>query len=226
MRLLMVEDDTMFGAAVQKALLRAGYAVDWIRSAGELAAAMQVSEYDCVLLDLNLGEGSGEACLRSIRERTPDTPVIVLTASGGLSDRVRLLQLGADDYLVKPIDLEEIKARVRAITRRAHLARAGGVDLLSHGALSLHPAQRTATWKGALVPLTNREFWLLETLVRKKDQVLSRGQLEESLYGWGEEIGSNAVEVYIHHLRRKFEPALIATVRGVGYRLGASPSEG
>ena len=221
MRILMVEDDALFGSAMQKSLLRAGYAVDWIRSGQELVGSMRAAEYDCVMLDLNLPCASGEECLKTIRERSPGLSVIVITARGGLLDRVRLLELGADDYLVKPLDLDEVNARVRAITRRVQQAQGGGATVLAHGALRLQPARRTATWMGKVVPLTNREFWLLETLVRKKNQVLSRERLEETLYGWGDEIDSNAVEVYIHHLRRKFAPALIKTVRGLGYQLGA-----
>ena len=225
MRLLLVEDDTLFGAALQKSLLRAGYAVDWIQTATELVGSMRSAEYDCVLLDLNLPGGSGEACLAQIRDRNAGLSVVVITASGGLMDRIRLLELGADDYLVKPVDLDEVNARLRAIMRRVQQAQ-GGSDVLSHGPLRLQPARRTATWKGQLVPLTNREFWLLETLVRKKNQIMSRERLEETLYGWSDEIESNAVEVYIHHLRRKFDPALIRTVRGLGYQLGAElPTE-
>lgn len=222
MRILMVEDDKLFGGAMQKSLVRAGYAMDWIERGQDLVGSMRAAEYDCVMLDLNLPDCSGEDCLKTIRERSPGMSVIVITARGGLMDRVRLLELGADDYLVKPVDLEEVNARVRAITRRAQHAQAGGGStVLSHGALKLQPARRTATWKGQVVPLTNREFWLLETLVRKKNQILSRERLEETLYGWGDEIDSNAVEVYIHHLRRKFDAGLIRTVRGVGYQLGA-----
>lgn len=226
MRILMVEDDVLFGGALNKALLRAGYAVDWIQSGSELVAAMRSAEYGCVMLDLNLPGLGGEDCLRALRERNPGLSAIVITARGGLIDRVRLLELGADDYLTKPVDLDEVTARVRAVTRRAQLAQSGGASVLRHGALTLQPARMTATWKGRLVPLTNREFWLLETLVRKKGQVLSRERLEEALYGWGDEVDSNAVEVYIHHLRRKFEPALIKTVRGLGYHLAAEAEHG
>lgn len=224
MRLLLVEDDALFGAALQKSLLRAGYAVDWIQAGSDLVGSMRSAEYDCVLLDLNLPGATGEECLARIRERSAGLSVVVITASGGLMDRVRLLELGADDYLVKPVDLDEVNARLRAITRRARQAQ-GGSDVLAHGPLRLQPARRTATWNGQMVPLTNREFWLLETLVRKKGQILSRERLEETLYGWGEEIESNAVEVYIHHLRRKFGASLIKTVRGLGYQLGAEAAD-
>ncbi len=225
MRLLMLEDDTLFGGAARKALLRAGYAVDWIQSADGLNASMRTFEYDCVLLDLHLGDTPGEQCLQDIRDHDPHLPLIVISARGGLGDRVRLLEHGADDYLVKPVDLDEVCARVRAVTRRGQLARSGalGQGELRHGELRLQPSRRTATWQGKIVPLTNREFWVLEALVRHKGQVLSREKLEAALYGWGEEIDSNAIEVYVHHLRRKLLPSLIKTVRGQGYQLGAEP---
>jgi DNA-binding response OmpR family regulator len=227
MRLLMLEDDALFGGAAQKGLQRAGYAVDWIKSAVELNASMRSFEYDCVLLDLNLGDASGEQCLKEIRSHDPNLPLIIISARGGLADRVQLLERGADDYLVKPIDLDEVCARVRAVTRRGQIARAGaaGPVELTHGNLRLQPARRTATWKGKIVPLTNREFWVLEALVRKKGQVLSREKLEAALYGWGEEIDSNAIEVYIHHLRRKLDPCLIKTARGQGYQIGTDPAD-
>lgn len=221
MRILMVEDDSLFGIALQKALQRAGYAVDWIESGLDFVGAMRAVEYDCVMLDLGLPGMTGEQCLKALRERSPGMSALVITARGGLMDRLRLLDLGADDYLVKPVDLEEVTARVRAITRRAQQAQAGDANVLSHGELRLQPARRTAVWKGALVPLTNREFWLLEALVRKKGQIVSRERLEEALYGWGDDIDSNTVEVYIHHLRRKLDPGLIRTVRGLGYHLAA-----
>ncbi len=219
MRILVVEDDALFGNALQKALQRAGYAVDWIENGREFVGSMRAVEYDLVLLDLGLPGVDGEQCLKALRERSPGLSALVITARGGLMDRLRLLDLGADDYLVKPVDLEEVTARVRAITRRAQQARAGDGSVLSHGELRLQPARRTAVWKGTPIPLTNREFWLLEALVRKKGQIVSRERLEEALYGWGDEIDSNTVEVYIHHLRRKLGAGLIRTVRGLGYHL-------
>lgn len=219
MRILIVEDDELFGSALQKALQRVGYAVDRIDNGRDFVGSMRAVEYDCVLLDLGLPGLDGEACLRALRERSPGLSALVITARGGLVDRLRLLELGADDYLVKPVDLGEVTARVRAITRRAQQAQAGDAAVLSHGELKLQPARRVAVWKGAVVPLTNREFWLLETLVRKKGQIVSRERLEEALYGWGDEIDSNTVEVYIHHLRRKLGTGLIRNVRGLGYHL-------
>jgi DNA-binding response OmpR family regulator len=219
MRLLMVEDEELFGSALNKSLLRAGYAVDWIQRGRELVGAMRTVEYDCVLLDLNLPDSTGEESLKAIRARSPGISVIVITARGGVTDRIMLLELGADDYITKPVDLDEVTARVRAVTRRAQRPENGAPEL-QHGALKLNTARRTATWKGNVVPLTNKEFWLLEALVRRKDQVSTRAKLEDALYGWGDEIDSNTVEVHIHFLRRKFHPGLIRTIRGVGYQLG------
>jgi DNA-binding response OmpR family regulator len=219
MRLLVLEDDDLLGAAVQKGLTRSGYAVDWIRLGNDLPVAMRTHEYGAVLMDLGLPDTCGETLLKSIRVRNPSIPVVVMTARGGIHDRVSLLDIGADDYMVKPVDLDEVGARLRAVARRRHAAN-DAVAELEHGALKLVPSRRAAAWHGTPVPLTNKEYWLLETLVRKKNQIVTRAQLEETLYGWGEEIGSNAVEVYIHYLRRKFCVGLIHTVRGVGYQLG------
>ncbi len=219
MRLLIVEDDELLGSAVHKGLTRSGYAVDWIQQGADLALAMRNHLYECVLLDLGLPDISGETLLKSIRLRDPGISVIVMTARGGVQDRITLLDIGADDYMVKPVDLDELTARVRAVQRRRQSASEGGAEL-EHGALRLYPSRRVATWRGETVALTNKEYWVLETFLRKKNQLLTRSQLEEALYGWGEEIGSNAVEVYIHYLRRKLGAGLIQTVRGMGYQLG------
>lgn len=219
MKLLLVEDDEMLGRATMNALQRESLRVDWVRNGMDAKIAARSHEYDAILLDLGLPDMAGEQFLQQLRGLKNNTPVIVLTARDQMRDRVNALDLGADDYLVKPVDLEEVTARVRAITRRAQQAQAGDAAVLSHGELKLQPARRTAVWKGTLVPLTNREFWLLETLVRKKGQIVSRERLEEALYGWGDEVDSNTVEVYIHHLRRKLGPGLIKTVRGLGYHL-------
>ena len=221
MRVLVVEDDDLLGSAVQKALTRVGYAVDWISRGSELAVAMATHEYECVLLDLGLPDVSGEELLQGIRVRDPGISVLVMTARGGVQDRIRLLDVGADDYMIKPIDLDELAARLRAVMRRARSPDAG-MTTLEHGALELIPARRAAIWRGNPLVLTNKEYWLLETFVRRKNQILTRAQLEEALYGWGEEVGSNAVEVYIHYLRRKLGNGLIMTLRGVGYQLGSA----
>jgi DNA-binding response OmpR family regulator len=218
MRVLVVEDDDLFGSAVQKALIQIGYAVDWIHKGADLSISMATHQYECVLLDLGLPDISGETLLQRIRGSDPGVSVLVMTARGGIQDRVRLLDIGADDYMIKPIDLDELAARLRAAMRRARTSSRADNNL-EHGALTLVPGRRAAIWRGQPLPLTNKEFWLLETLVRRKHQVLTRAQIEEALYGWGEEIGSNAVEVYVHYLRRKFGSRLIQTVRGVGYQI-------
>lgn len=217
-RLLVIEDDDLLGAAIQKALTRSGHAVDWIRKGNDMAAAMHSHTYDAVLLDLGLPDVGGEVLLKHIRQHHPEVNVVVMTARGAVHDRVSLLDIGADDYMVKPIDLDEVAARLRAVARRTG-ATPGAGDVLEHGALRLTPSAFTATWFGETVQLTSKEYRVLETFVRRKNQVLSRAQIEEALYGWGEENCSNTVEVYVHFLRRKFGSGLIQTVRGLGYQL-------
>ncbi len=218
MRILLAEDDAMLGEAVQKSLSRTGFAVDWVRSGQEFDSAVSSHHYDFVVLDLGLPDDSGEMLLQRLHAKNPRTPVVVITARSGLQDKVTLLNMGADDFLVKPFDLDELTARIRSIIRRlpADNANAGAAV---HGLLTLFPLKFVATWDGKPVPLTHREFWVLEVLVRRKNQVLTRTQIEEALYGWGEEVESNAVEVYIHMLRRKFGASLIHTIRGVGYQI-------
>ena len=215
----MIEDDEVFGTAVLRHLSSSGHVVDWIRTGGEVAAAMSHHAYDGVLLDLGLPDGSGDAALRVIRANRTGLPVLVMTARGAVHDRVSLLDIGADDYMVKPLDLDELLARLRAIARRKQAPPEIEVEL-GHGALRLVPSRRLATWYGEPVPLTNKEYQLLEHLLRRKQQILTRGQLEAALFADGDEIGSNALEVYVHFLRRKFSSNLIQTVRGVGYQLG------
>lgn len=221
MRVLMIEDDYLVGSATQKSLARFGYAVDWVTTGKDACPALKLHRYDCVLLDLGLPDISGEAIMSEIRHHWPDMPVVVTTARGCVDDRVRLIDIGADDYMVKPVNACEVAARMRALLRRPR-AEISGNSEIEHGLLKLYPARRVATWAGDPVALTSKEYWLLETLVRKKNQVMTRSQLEDALYGWGEEIASNAIEVYIHFLRRKFEASLILTVRGIGYQLGSA----
>jgi DNA-binding response OmpR family regulator len=218
MRLLLAEDDALLGGAVQRALGRAGYAVDWVQKGSDFGVSVATHQYGFIVLDLGFPDASGESLLTRLRVKQPFLPVIVITARGGVHDRVAVLDLGADDYLVKPFDLDELTARIRSVLRRAPME-SGSEGAFSHGPLQLFPKQHCATWNGQPVPLTHREFWVLETLVRKRNQVLSRAQIEEALYGWGEEVDSNAVEVYVHFLRRKLGPNVIQTVRGVGYQL-------
>jgi DNA-binding response OmpR family regulator len=216
-RLLFAEDDPLLGRATCMSLLQAGYAVDWVTDGKQVVDALGKFRYDCLLLDLGLPELSGEDCLRILRTRQERLPVIVLTARGQKGDRIGLLDLGADDYMVKPYDLDELAARVRAVVRRAQ--ESDGTAVLAHGPLQVLPLDRTVRWHGNRVALTSKEFILLDVMVRRANRIVSRDQLEQALCGFGEEIGSNAVEVHVHHLRRKLHPNLIITVRGAGYQL-------
>jgi DNA-binding response OmpR family regulator len=217
MRVLLAEDDALLGDALRVGLRQRGFVVDWVRDGVAAEREMLDAEaYAAVVLDLGLPMQDGLAVLAAARGRKLSTPVLVLTARDTVPDRVRGLDLGADDYVVKPVDLDELAARLRALVRRAH----GQVqEVLALGALALDPAARKLTFEGERVPLSTREFDLLHTLMLNAGRVLSRDQLEQRLYSWGEEIDSNAIEVHIHHLRRKLRPGLINTVRGVGYVL-------
>jgi DNA-binding response OmpR family regulator len=216
MRLLLVEDDNMIGEAVRTGLRQEGFTVDWVREAEAGDVALRTEPYSLVLLDLGLPRKSGLDWLRELRRRGDATPVLVVTARDAVADRIAGLDGGADDYLVKPFDLEELAARVRAVLRR----RAGRAEpLLQYGDLTLDPATRQATFNGQPVTLSAREYALLAALLERPGAILSRAQLEQRLYGWGEEIESNAVEVHIHHLRRKLGTDVIRNVRGLGYTL-------
>lgn len=220
MRLLLVEDDPMVADAVRSGLRQAGYTVDAVRDGQSAEHAVRTEPYALVLLDLGLPRKDGLAVLRSLRGAGVRVPVLILTARDAVEDRVAGLDAGADDYLVKPFSLDELVARVRAVLRR-HGGRAE--SLMSHGALSLNPATRQAALRGEDVALSGREFELLELLLERPGTVLSRAQIEERLYGWGEEVGSNSVEVHIHNLRRKLGSAIIRNLRGVGYTIGPPP---
>ena len=216
MRLLLVEDDDMIGAAAREGLRQEGHAVDWVRDGAQAEVAAANDVYDLVLLDLGLPRRDGLSVLRSLRQKGHDVPVLIITARDAVSDRVSGLDAGADDYLVKPFDLDELAARVRAVLRR----RAGrGSAVLHVGELEIDTAARHVRWKGRDVALSAREYALLEALADRPGAFLSRAQLEERLYGWDEEVASNAVEVHIHALRRKLDPAVIRNVRGLGYSL-------
>jgi DNA-binding response OmpR family regulator len=214
MRLLLVEDDTMIGEAVLDLLRAEHFAVDWIKD-GEMAdIALLTQTYDLVLLDLGLPRRDGLAVLRSLRARKVRTPVLIATARDSVAQRIEGLDAGADDYVLKPYDLDELLARIRALLRRA----AGRAEpVYEHHGVSINPATREVTVGGQPVVLSAREWAVLEPLLARPGLVLSRAQLEEKLYGWKDEISSNAVEVYIHGLRRKLGPELIQNVRGVGY---------
>jgi len=229
MRLLLVEDDRMIGDSLRAALRLEGHAVDWVRDAASAQATLASERFDFVLLDLGLPATAAPSAetrpdggldvLRALRARRDATPVIVLTARDGPGDKVAGLDAGADDYLVKPFDLDELGARIRAVQRR----QSGRAEsALAVGGVSLDPATRQVTLNGAPVLLSAREFAVLEALMQRPGALLSRAQLEDRLYGWGEEIESNAVSVYIHQLRRKLGADFIQNVRGVGYSVGAS----
>ena len=214
MRLLLVEDDPMIGASVQKGLRQDGFAVDWVRDGPTAELAVANESYALILLDLGLPKKDGLDVLATLRQRGNTTPVLVLTARDAVADRVKGLDSGADDYLVKPFDLDELAARIRALLRR----QAGRAEpVIRHGELTLNPSTHEATLRGQALVLTAREFALLEALLERPGVILSRAKLEERLYGWGEEIESNAVEVYIHSLRKKLGADFIRNVRGVGY---------
>ncbi len=216
MRLLLVEDDPMIGASAQQGLRQDGFTVDWAHDGQAAELALRTEKYDLLLLDLGLPKKDGLDLLRDLRLRGNAIPVLILTARDAVADRVKGLDSGADDYLVKPFDLDELAARIRALLRR----RAGRADpVIRHGELTLNPATHEATFAGAPLGLSAREFALLEALLDRPGAILSRAQLEERIYGWGEEIESNAIEVYIHSLRRKLGADFIKNVRGVGYRV-------
>ncbi len=216
MRLLLIEDDTMIGRAVQTGLSRAGFTVDWVTD-GELGeAAIANAVYDAAVLDLGLPRLDGLTLLQRLRVRQNTLPVLVISARDAVAERIAGLNAGADDYLLKPFDLDELIARVHALLRR-HAGAAA--NLMVVGALTLDPLLRLATLDGQPLALTAKELALLEALLRRPGATLSRERLETSIYGWGEEVGSNAVEVHLHNLRRKLGGRFLKNVRGVGYRV-------
>lgn len=214
MRLLLVEDDPMIGEAVQDLLRAEDYAVDWVRDGDAADTALRANAYDLVMLDLGLPKRDGITVLRDMRTRKDRTPVLVATARDAVAQRIEGLDAGADDYVLKPYDLDELLARIRALLRRA----AGRAEpVYEHKGVCINPATREATVNGVPVVLSAREWAVLEPLIARPGMVLSRQQLEDKLYGWGDEVSSNAVEVYIHGLRKKLGPELVLNVRGVGY---------
>lgn len=214
MRVLVVEDDVMIGQGLETALRQMSWAVDWIRDGERAAAALRAAPFDVVLLDLGLPTRDGLSILRELRRRGDATPVIILTARDEIQSRVAGLDAGADDYVVKPFDLDELGARMRSVQRRA----AGrGDPVIQHGHIRLDPVTRTIEHNGQPVSVSAHEYSVLEALLQRPGAVLSRTQLEDRLYGWDAPIGSNAVEVYIHGLRRKLGADSIRTLRGVGY---------
>jgi len=213
-RLLLVEDDTMIGESVLDLLRAEHYAVDWVKDGAMADTALRTQTYDLVLLDLGLPRRDGLAVLRDLRARKDRTPVLVATARDALAQRVEGLDAGADDYVLKPYELDELLARIRALLRRA----AGRAEpVYEHQGVSIDPATREVAVNGQPVLLSAREWAVLEPLLARPGLVLSRAQLEEKLYSWKDEVSSNAVEVYIHGIRKKLGPDIIQNVRGVGY---------
>ena len=214
MRILLAEDDNMIGAAVREALRQDGYVVDWLRDGPRADTALSAGHYDLMLLDLGLPGKDGLAILRSLRARGNTTPVIVVTARDAVESRIAGLDAGADDYIVKPFDLDELAARIRSALRRS----AGRAEPdLTIGPVSVDLARRSVLRDAVPVTLSAREFAIVEALALRPGAILSRSQLEERMYGWGEEVESNAVEVHIHAIRRKLGADFIRNVRGVGY---------
>lgn len=220
MRVLLVEDDPMIGRATVQALADAAHAIDWVTTGEHGLAALRDNAYDMLLLDLALGGLDGVEVLRRLRSTDEALPVIVLTAQHEVDTRVDLLDLGADDYLVKPFEPRELLARMRALVRRKG---GSGAPMLVCGELSVDPATHEAEYRGAHTRLSAREFALLEALMRRPGAIVSKGDLEQKIYGWNQEVDSNTVEVLVYGLRRKLGPSVIRTVRGVGYMLDARP---
>jgi DNA-binding response OmpR family regulator len=215
-RTLLVEDDEMIGKSLVRGLERSGWAVDWVRDGLLAQSAMADGDYSCVLLDLGLPKADGIEVLRRARSLKDDTPILILTARDGLGQRVEGLDLGADDYLLKPFELPELLARMRAVVRRRHGA---SNSIIGSGTVQLDLTTREVLYKGVREPLTAREFALMHAMLERPGAIFSREQLESRIYGWGEEVMSNAVDVIIHNMRRKLGADTIRNVRGLGWRV-------
>ena len=214
MRVLVVEDDALLGDAIQAGLRQNGFVPDWVRDGAAADLALESGTHAAVVLDIGLPRRSGLEVLARLRARKDPVPVLILTARDTVEDRIAGLDAGAADYLVKPFDLGELAARLRALSRRAGGSASAAIRV---GLLSLDPATREVTWRGEAKALSRKEFSLLHAFMLNPGKVMSRGELEDKLYGWGEEIESNAMEVHLHHLRRKISPGVVQTLRGVGY---------
>ncbi len=214
MRILLVEDDELLGAGIHDTLSRAGYAVEWLRDGAMALSALEHGVFDAVILDLGLPDLDGLEVLRRTRAGGSVTPVLILSARDAASQRVQGLDAGADDYLTKPFDVDELLARLRVLQRRL---RGAAVNVVAHGTLRLDPASFSVLHDGRPVPLQRREFMLLQKLLASPGQVLTRAQLEESIYGWEGNVESNALDVHVHNLRKQLYPEVIRTERGIGY---------
>lgn len=219
MRILLVEDDELLGDALRVGLVQYGYTVDWLKDGFSADSALKTENFDLIVLDLGLPKLPGINVLQNLRSRGNATPVIILTARESIDDRVKGLDSGADDYLTKPFDLDELCARLRALQRRT-TSRAE--PSLSHGNILLDPAAHSVKLNGEILNVSRREFALLQKLLENTGRVLSREHLAQSLYGWGEDVDSNALEVHIHNLRKKFGQDFIHTIRGIGYMIDKS----
>jgi two-component system response regulator QseB len=218
MRVLLVEDDPQIGDGLASGLRGLGFAVDWFQSGGEADSALGGADYDAIVLDLGLPGRDGMDWMRRWRGRAETVPVLILTARDGVDSRISGLDAGADDYLIKPLAVSELAARLRAVTRRA---RGRPEAVWRHGSLEYRPDVRAASWRGRSVELSPREAALLEVLLAHPNRILSKATLVDKLYDWASDPDSNALEVFVHHLRRKIHPGIVRTVRGVGYALGA-----
>lgn len=217
MKILLAEDDPMIGEALTKSLRQDGYAVNWVRNGEAAETELKAETYDLLLLDIGMPKRTGLQVLNTLRKKTDPIPVVIISARDSVQDVVTGLDTGADDYLIKPFDIKELQARIRAAARRK-----GGrtSPALVHGNLALDPSSHKVTYRDKTVELSARESALMQTLLEKPEAIFSRTQLEERLYGWNEEVGSNAVEVHIHNLRRKLNSKIIRNVRGLGYMIG------
>ncbi len=220
MRILLVEDDSLLGDGIQKSLSHLGFTVDWMRDGKQGEHALTSEEYAAVVLALGLPQQDGLTLLQSVRNKGLRTPVLILTARDGKLDKLKGFGLGADDYVVKPLDMEELAARLRALIRRSAGHASPRIRL---GTVEIDPDARQAWCEGKPVDLSAKEFALLELLVQNAGRVLTRAQLEQSIYGWGDSADSNTIEVFIHHLRKKLGSDFIQTLRGIGYTVGRQP---
>ena len=219
MRILLVEDDALLGDGMQKSLSHLGFTVDWMRDGKQGENALTSEEYAAVVLDLGLPQQDGLALLQSARAKGMRTPILILTARDEKLDKLKGFNLGADDYVIKPIDMEELAARLRALIRRSAGRASPHIKI---GNVEIDPDARQAWHEGKPVELSAKEFAVLELLVQNAGRVLTRAQLEQSLYGWGDSADSNTIEVFIHHLRKKLGSSFIQTLRGIGYTVGRS----
>lgn len=223
MRLLLIEDDPLIGKATRRYLISEEYAVDWVQTAEAALTSVRTHSYSAILLDLGLPDMDGQVLLTRLRSKGMAMPILVITARDSIPDRVLNLDNGADDFIIKPYDLEELTARIRVSLRRAQ---GRAEDVIKMGEVSLYPGQKKVMLQDQEVSVTGREFMVLSALMGAKGQILSRAQIEEALYGWGEEVESNSLEVHIHNLRKKLGKKCIETAHGLGYRIGRGTNNG